>query len=94
MGSGRRQRQKNLPKKLKRIRTSLELSQGGMLEKLGVADEMDRTYISAYERGRIEPPLYLLEKYARVANICMEVLISDRHSLPDEIPAKTFYHPH
>lgn len=93
MGVRARKRQKKLAEKLRRIRESLGLTQNELLKSLKI-DWLHQSNVSSYELGATEPPLSVIEKYAGVANVCMDVLISDKHSLPDELPAKTFYHPH
>ena len=75
-----------LGEKLRKIRTSLDLSQNGMLKRLGDPEGLLGTSISAYERGLREPPLLVLLEYARVARVCVEVLIDDEEDLPDSLP--------
>lgn len=93
MGTRAKPKQKRLARKLKTIRESLGLTQKEIL-KLFRIEGLNQSNVSAYELGRIEPPLKVIERYAKIANVCMEVLISDEYELPDELPAKTFYHPH
>ena len=76
-----------LPEKLLQIRLALDLSQGGMLSRLGL-DELSRTTVSAYELGTGEPPLPVLLVYARLAGVCVDVLIDDELDLPARLPAK------
>ena len=83
-----RQKPERLAEKLKQIRLSLGLSQDGMLERLGVADEFVRSRISAYELGNREPPLLVLLKYAEAAGVCLDVLANDELDLPEKLPAK------
>ncbi|MBC7912162.1 MAG: helix-turn-helix transcriptional regulator [Pyrinomonadaceae bacterium] len=78
----KRKKPDRLASKLLEIRTRLELSQGGMLKRLGVEDELERDYISKYERGVLEPPLYVLLAYARTVRISTDVLIDDEMDLP------------
>jgi hypothetical protein len=84
----KRKRPKQLAKKLLAIREGLGLSQGGMLKSLGAEDELERDYISKYERSILEPPLHVLLAYARVAGVCVDVLIDDELDLPAKLPAK------
>ncbi len=70
-----------LPEKLKNIRCKLELSQGEMLQALGMTD-YNRSVISGYELGSKEPPLAVLLRYARLAGISTDVLIDDTLDLP------------
>ncbi|MDX6405375.1 MAG: Helix-turn-helix domain [Blastocatellia bacterium] len=79
MGRTKRDYPRKLARKLKKIRVGLKLSQGEIAERLGVKD---RASISQYENGKIEPPLPLLLKYARLAGISTDVLIDDKLSLP------------
>jgi transcriptional regulator with XRE-family HTH domain len=90
MGSSRRQSPKLLPKKLRQIRQSLDggLSQEEIIHRLGIADEIDRTYISRYETGILEPPLKVLLRYADLAGLHLEVLADDELLMPEKIPAK------
>jgi len=75
--------------KLLQIRTALNLSQNGMLERLGTPEGLLGTSISAYERGVREPPLVVVLKYARAANIAVEALIDDELDLPANLPTKS-----
>ena len=77
---------KRLGEKLLRIRTALELSQNGMLRLLGEPVGLLGTSISGYERGVREPPLLILLKYARIAGVCVDVLIDDEAELPTKLP--------
>jgi hypothetical protein len=45
-------------------------------------------HISEYERGEREPPLPVLLSYARLAGVCMDVLVDDELDLPAKLPAK------
>lgn len=74
-----------LASKLLEIRTRLELSQDGMLRQLGLEDELERDYISKYERGVLEPPLHVLLAYARAIGISTDVLIDDEIDLPRKL---------
>ncbi len=60
MGLIRRHRPKRLSEKLRTIRVALGLSQGGMLKRLGLDEDGDRSTISGYERDEREPPLPVL----------------------------------
>ena len=82
MGTNPRVRPERLAEKLKQIRLSLGLSQDGMLERLGLAEDFVRSRISAYELGNREPPLPVLLRYARLVNISTDVLIDDEMDLP------------
>lgn len=82
-----RQKPERLAEKLRQIRLSLGLSQDGMLERLGLAEEFFRSRISAYELGNREPPLTVLLKYARLVGVSTDVLIDDELDLPARLPA-------
>lgn len=92
MGRMKRPSPLRLPEKLLQIRERLELSQNGMLRKLGLEDDYARTAISSFERGEKEAPLTVLLRYAQVANICLDVLADDKKSLPLALPAKKRIH--
>jgi len=85
----KRRRPVRLAEKLLEIRVKLQLSQGGMLRYLGLEDEMERDYISKFERGVLEPPLHVLCAYGEVANVFLDVLAKDELDLPQTLPAKT-----
>ena len=74
--------------KLSEIRARLGLSQGEMVRRLGLEDELERDYISKYERGVREPSLPVLLKYAEAAGVCLDVLANDEFDLPAKLPAK------
>ena len=88
MGKRPRMRQERLAEKLLQIRNVLELSQTEMLKRLGFEDVLDYKRISEYELGKNEPPLAVLLSYARVAGVCMDVLIDDELDLPAKLPDK------
>ena len=87
MGKALRPRPARLAGKLLRIRETLGLSQNGMLRLLGFEESITRDYISAYELGKREPPLPVLLRYAREANVLVEVLIDDELDLPQKLPS-------
>lgn len=76
-----------LPEKLIQIRKALGLTQQEMLERLELPDEILQTSISQYERGKIEPPIFVLLRYADVANVWLEVLLRDQLDLPNKLPS-------
>jgi transcriptional regulator with XRE-family HTH domain len=78
-----------LPEKLLQIRLALELSQDGMLQRLGLGEKLSRTTVSAYEIGTSEPPLPVLLEYARAAGVWVDVLIDDELDLPEKLPSST-----
>jgi transcriptional regulator with XRE-family HTH domain len=89
MGKQIRKRPKRLPEKLCEIRQKLKLSQNEMVRRLGLTDELERDYISKFERGTLEPTLWVLLQYARVANVYVDVLIDNDLDLPERLPSST-----
>jgi transcriptional regulator with XRE-family HTH domain len=79
MGRTKRETPHKLARKLKQIRDRAGLTQTEIAKKLGVKD---RASISQFESGKIEPPLPVLLRYARLAGISTDVLIDDKVSLP------------
>jgi transcriptional regulator with XRE-family HTH domain len=88
MGSSARRKPARLAEKLLIIRTCLELSQNGMIRRMGLADELTQAEVSMYERGIRLPPLPFLLEYARAANVYVEVLIDDALDLPTKLPSR------
>ena len=86
MGKTPRQKPLRLAEKLLQIRLALGLSQNGMIKRLGLSDELHQASISGYELGTREPPLPILLGYARVAGVCVEILIDDNLKLPNKLP--------
>lgn len=87
MGSASRQRPERLAEKLRYIRESLGLSQNEMLERLSLGETLERSRISIYETDQREPPLLVLLRYAKIANVYVDVLIDDTLDLPSQIPS-------
>jgi transcriptional regulator with XRE-family HTH domain len=87
MVKGVRRKPERLAEKLRQIRLSLGLSQSEMVKRLGVEDEIAYTKISHYELGVREPTLPILLEYAKVAGVCVDVLIDDSRSLPLRLPS-------
>lgn len=87
MGQSSRPRPARLAEKLLLIRIRLQLSQNELIYHLGLSDELTQARVSAYERGVREPPLLILLRYARVANVSVEALIDDELELPRKLPA-------
>jgi transcriptional regulator with XRE-family HTH domain len=83
----KRKRPARLAAKLLGIREGLGLSQGDMVSRLGMEGELERDYISKYERGVLEPPLHVLLSYARAAGVSTDVLIDDASDLPKKLPS-------
>lgn len=88
MGKGTRQRPKRLPEKLLEIRQKLGLSQNEMVRRMGLEEEIERDYVSKFERGTLEPSLWVLLQYARAANVAVEALIDNGLDLPEKLPAR------
>lgn len=91
MARGARLKPNHLAQKLVQLRTALGLSQNELIRELEA--DLTQNRISEYETGKGEPPLPVLLKYARVAGICVEVLIDDDLDLPVKLPAKPKHRP-
>jgi transcriptional regulator with XRE-family HTH domain len=88
MGQKARPIPERLAEKLLQIRNALGVSQGEMFRLLDVEDFVSYKQLSKYELGITEPPLIVLLQYARVAGICVDVLIDDKQNLPSKLPSK------
>ncbi|MBS1808599.1 MAG: helix-turn-helix transcriptional regulator [Acidobacteria bacterium] len=88
MGKAARRRPQRLAAKLRQIREALGVSQNGMIERLGLEDELERHLISMYETDVREPSLLVLLRYAEVANVFVDVLIDDALDLPSDLPSR------
>ena len=88
MGTKPRQRPQRLGEKLLAIRNALGLSQSQMVKRLDV-EGIVASQISEFETGKREPSLIVVLQYARLANVCADVLIDDALDLPAKIPAKS-----
>ena len=89
MGRAARLRPERLADKLLQVRLALGLSQNEMIKHLGLEDVLYQSNLSGYEIGEREPPLAILLRYARAANVWADVLIDDELDLPDELPSRT-----
>jgi transcriptional regulator with XRE-family HTH domain len=89
MGLAERPRPARLAEKLLHIRRTLNLSQNGLLRALGVYDEHYREDVSKFELDLREPSGLLLLRYARLVNVCVEVLLDDNLDMPRRLPAST-----
>jgi transcriptional regulator with XRE-family HTH domain len=89
MGRGRRQQPGRIAKKVAEVRRKLELSQNGMIRRMGLTDKLTQAEISAFERGIRVPPLPVLLKYAKASNVYLEVLVDDELDLPNKLPSPT-----
>lgn len=81
-----RQKPVRLAEKLVQIRTELDLSQNGLIRKMGFEGELRQSHISGFELGTREPSLIVLLQYARIAGVTMEVLVDDKLNLPKRLP--------
>jgi transcriptional regulator with XRE-family HTH domain len=84
---------RRIGKKLRQIRLMLELSQDGIVEQMGLSGQLKRTSVSNFERKRRVPSLPVLLRYARLAGICLEVLVDDALDLP-QVLSSTLPHDH
>jgi transcriptional regulator with XRE-family HTH domain len=88
MGVRPRQKPKRFAEKLLAIRTALGLSQAQMVARLDAEGMIVPGQISEFETGKREPSLIVLLAYARLAGVCVDVLIDDKLNLPAKLPAK------
>ena len=83
MGRGSRVRPRELPGKLREIRSRLGIGQAEMARKLQDVDEsVYPGMISRFEQGKIEPSLLVLLEYGRLGGVSTDVLIDDKKKLP------------
>jgi transcriptional regulator with XRE-family HTH domain len=80
VGRSRRNRPKQLGRKLLGIRQGLGMSQTEMAKALGL--KVHYSAVSNYELGTREPDLLIVLSYARLANVSMEMLVDDKLKLP------------
>lgn len=85
MGRASREKPKRLASKLAQIRALLNLSQDGLIRRMGLENRLMREDISKYERGVREPSLLTLLMYARIAEVSTDVLIDDELDLPERL---------
>lgn len=90
MGRKAREKPRRLAEKLLRVRNMIEggISQDEMVARLGLTGEIDRTYISKWEGGIIEPSLRVLLRYGDLAGVVLDVLANDGLDLPKKLPSK------
>ena len=88
MGRAARLKPERLAEKLLQIRLALGLSQNEMIRHLGLEEVLYQSNLSGYETGEREPPLPILLRYARAANVIVDALIDDELDLPSELPSK------
>jgi transcriptional regulator with XRE-family HTH domain len=83
MGRKGRVKVEGLPEKLHTIRQSLGLTMEEMIRALDCPEiPLTTASITEYEKGRREPPLPILLRYAQLANILLEVLADPQLNLP------------
>jgi transcriptional regulator with XRE-family HTH domain len=80
MGQTRRRKPKRLARKLLAIRKHLRVSQPEMAKLLEL--KVAYTIVSGYERGKQEPDLLVLLRYARLIGVSTDILIDDKLNLP------------
>jgi transcriptional regulator with XRE-family HTH domain len=88
MGIRPRQKPKRLAEKLLAIRTALGFSQTQIVKSLDAEGMIVPGQISEFETDKREPTLIVLLQYARLAGVCVDVLIDDALDLPNKLPAK------
>lgn len=86
MGTFARRRPQRLAGKLLAIRQAFGDSQNSLLRRMGLAEELTQSDISAFERGTREPSLLVLLQYARLAQVWIDVLVDDELDLPKTLP--------
>lgn len=91
MRSRKRSKPQRLSTKLQRIREALGYSQTDLLIELGLAEELPYQSISKNELGTREPTAIELLRYARLANVFVDVLLDDELDLPANIPSPTHH---
>lgn len=87
MGSSSREKSLFLGEKLRQIREAMNLSQTEMVERLGWSEKIHRGHLARFEADTREPALPLLLRYARLANVIVDVLIDDDLELPSQLPS-------
>lgn len=85
MGKRSRPKPQRLAEKLLQIRLAYDLSQNGLIRRLGLEDELVQADVSSFELGTREPALPHLLRYARTAGITVDVLIDDDLDLPKKL---------
>jgi transcriptional regulator with XRE-family HTH domain len=59
-----------------------------MIKRLDIEGMTAASQISEFETGKREPSLVVLLRYARLAGVCIDVLVDDSLDLPTKLPAK------
>jgi transcriptional regulator with XRE-family HTH domain len=85
-----RPRTPRLGEKLRQIRKRIDggLTQNEIVERLGLESDFDQERISKYERGVLEPPIYVLIAYSDLAGISLDVLLRPEHDIPSQFPTR------
>ena len=81
MGRVRRNKPLRLSHKLLAIRKRLQMSQTEMARALEL--KVHYSAVSNFELGTREPDLLIVLRYARLANVPMEILVDDKLNLPE-----------
>jgi transcriptional regulator with XRE-family HTH domain len=78
-----------LGEKLRQIRKTIDggLTQNELVERLGLERDFDQERVSKYERGVLEPPIYVLVAYCDLAKISLDVLCRPEYDVPGKLPA-------
>jgi transcriptional regulator with XRE-family HTH domain len=71
-----------LGEKLAQIRAALGVSQNDLIALLNFRERLDRSYISNWEHGKMEPSLNELLRYAHLAGVSIDALLQDAMNLP------------
>ena len=87
MARGPREKPERLAEKLRAIREAFDLSQNGLIRRMGAEGLMGQNTVSEYELGKREPSLLIMLKYAELAGVCLDVLANDDIALPAKLPA-------
>lgn len=89
MGRKAREKPRRLAGKLLYIRNTIDggISQDELVVRLELAGEIDRTYISKWEGGIIEPSLRVLLRYGDLAGVVLDILANDALELPKKLPS-------
>ena len=89
MGTYGRPKPRRLAEKLLRVRKAFAYSQNDLIRRFGLTDQITQSDVSAFERGKREPPLFVLLKYSENARVWVNAFIDDEVDLPEVIPSKT-----
>lgn len=87
MGRAARLKPERLPEKLQQIRVALGLSQSQIVQHLDLDELIYPSNISGYETGEREPPLPILLRYARAANVYLDAIVDDELDLSAKLPS-------